>query len=142
MKLSEAFPNKTDAAKGIRGAYGERAFDDAGWLCHCGGPLDKNDETVKYNPDRRCPCCGQLVDIKTSTSGDSVSISQVPFDKYPPDLIIAVLDHGRWIGSRRSWCVIKSGPHEPAQKGNRPTKYYWVYLSSFLSLERLLTAKR
>ena len=137
MNLREDFPGNDDFAKGIRGAMGEAMFDDC-WLCHCGGALKKNDIWVPWEKDRRCLACGQLVDVKTSSSGDAISISMVPFDNYPPGMIVALYDSGIWLGVYRENCIIKSGPHPPAQHGKRPTWYYWIWKSNWEPLEFFL----
>lgn len=123
------------------GLTAEKLFDET-WECHCAGSFINNDTINKYAPDRRCQKCGQLVDIKTrKTEGrDGVAISQWPFDKYPPDLIIALWDGKCWKGIIRKNCIVQSGPHPPAH-ADRGTPYYWIYLDSFRELEFLLQRK-
>jgi len=121
------------------GMEAEREFDRF-WRCHCGGEFVRNDVANPYNPDRRCAKCGQLVDVKTSRSAPSAGflcISQVPFDNYPNDLIIALrTEGGVWRGVRRA-DALYDGPFPPAHE-NKGTWYYKIDMSNFVYLVRIL----
>lgn len=129
-----------EKARTIKGQDAELLFDRT-WECRCGGVFIKNDAVIHYQPDRRCKSCGQLIDIKhIGYTFDAFPVSQVPFDKYPPGLIITVWTGGYWLGSTRKDCRIKSGPHLPAHK-ERGTSFYLILLDNFRLLEFFLHRK-
>ena len=125
----------------IHGNKAETEFDKI-WICACGGRFVKNDNIIHHLPDRKCILCGQLVDIKKSDLGfDAIPISQMPFEQYPPKLIIAVWSGNYWLGSLREKCQIKSGPHPPAHK-EKGTPFYLVSLDNFRLLGSFLHRRR
>ena len=124
------------------GTSAEDEFDNI-FLCHCGGVFIKNDLHNKYAPDRRCKNCGQLVDVKSPPNildYEHITISQRPFDKYPPSLIIAVrIISGFWKGIHKKDTIAK-GPFDPTHK-QKGTRFYKIEKTGFENLWDLLETK-
>ena len=117
--------HEDEEARSQIGKEGESEFDHI-FLCHCGGRFIKNDAIFWYAPDRRCEECGQLVDPKAppnSLDYQHITISKIPFEKYPADLIIAVrAQPGIWMGIRKRDAKA-SGPFAATHK----QKATWFY---------------
>lgn len=111
------------------------------FLCSCGGEFVY---LHTYEIDLKCDNCGLLVNVKTSPATElygNITISQRPFDAYPPDLVIAARrenhsdEAGRWVVCVRKDAEFK-GPFAPTHRF-RPTKFYKVSLSRFVPPEAL-----
>ena len=115
------------------------------FICKCGGSFDAYYKEKKPgSPDFKCLKCGQLVEVKTSKKGrkyNAITISQVPFDNYDENVIIAWLDEfGTWEGVYRKNAVTVGGVREPAHK-EKGTRYYVVRTSNFFPLDSVLRNK-
>lgn len=124
----------------IREELGDSAEDEfiETFKCHCGKGQFQFIGT-EVLPDFTCDYCGQLVDVKTSPKTEkwgNVTISQIPFDNYPDDLIIAVRrSNGVWCMAYKQGLIV-DGPHPPTHS-SRPTWFYKVALDQFVSPEEL-----
>ena len=128
-----------DKSKELIGQLAEDLFEHEGWICSCGGSFIRQ---APPHPDYQCFLCSQEVDVKGAPEAEdhgAITISEVPFNKYPPSMIIAWRRRdGYWHGIRRE-DAISNGPHKPAHKGKRPTRFYIVSLDNFVLLEELIT---
>lgn len=104
--------------------------------CHCGGRFLLIN-TMGY--DATCENCGQLVDIKTSPDTEkwgNITISQIPFDNYPDDLLLTVKRaNGLWVCAYRQG-LMAEGPYPPTHS-ERATWFYKVSLEQFVAPENL-----
>src|SRR3990167_8521161 len=69
--------------------------------CLCGGQFNFIGELRPGFPDFTCNFCGQLVDVKSSPQAErtgNISVSAIPWDNYPPDVLIVIKIKGVWIG--------------------------------------------
>lgn len=108
------------------------------WLCRCGGSFERADSRAGL-PDFRCRDCGLRVDVKVQFSSPSPSISQIPFDGYPDNLVVArQTGPGHWTGAeKRTLMRCKSGLF-PATHSERATWFYRFPASAFKPLDTLL----
>jgi len=107
------------------------------WLCHCGGRFRKYAPSPGL-PDFVCEGCGQMVDVK-SGSPKYPSISQVPFDGYGSNVVLARrFSAGDWRGARkRDLDHHKRGPIPPSHK-DRGTFFYRFPPELFKPLSQFL----
>lgn len=122
-------------------AIGDEAEDEFPevYACHCGKGTFQFIGTATL-PDFTCDHCGQLVDVKNSPRAletKRLPISQIPFNHYANDLIIALrLAPGIWSGCYRSDAIFE-GPYPPRHK-ERGTHWYMISLENWQPLWDIL----
>ncbi len=113
------------------------------WWCHCGGCFQRQPHPL---PDYKCESCSQEVDVKSAPEAEdygAITISKVPFEKYPPSMIIAWQPSlGDWRGLRRGDAIVIEKPRPPdTMERKRPTWYYRIAISNFVPLDNLITCQ-
>jgi len=121
---------------------GQEAEDEFArlWECSCGHGFIHQRHPL---PDYKCPSCGQEVDVKASPEAEdygAITISKIPFEKYPPSMIIAWRPAaGDWRGLVRMDAIVIEEPRPPdTMNRKRPTWYYRIAISNFVRLNKLL----
>lgn len=121
----------------------EKAFAQT-IACHCGGHFQFIGDAYPGCPDYTCDNCGQLVDVKSSPQAEqtgNLSVSVVPWGKYPDDLLLVTRIDGRWIGEYKRNIQPVSKDHAPTHcSTNTPfknTRFHLIAWKDFKALARL-----
>lgn len=85
--------------------------------CACGGDFKYIGDMKPGIPDFTCEDCGQLVDVKYSPQAEStgnLSVSAIPWQHYPEDLLLVTRIRGKWLGEFKRYIEPEPGvPRQP-----------------------------
>ena len=127
----------------IVGTSAESEFDETFICRRCDVPFIKNDNKIRHNPDRVCPKCGQLVDVKymkDAMNYPTITISQVPFDKWDGNILVIAKFGDEWFGQRK-WRLTPEGPFQPAHTGPHSTSFYKIPRDQFFPATNYIKRK-
>jgi hypothetical protein len=125
------------------GDMAEKRFANQ-FRCSCGGQFDFIGDKGPGYPDFTCDNCGRLVEVKFSPQAEqtgNISISAIPWDGYPDDLLVVTFINGRLIGEEKQNIHIQEPvAREPTHHklGNyKNTRFYLISWMQFRESEEL-----
>lgn len=112
-------------------------------VCSCGGHFSFIGDVRAGFPDFTCDHCGRLVDVKSSPQSEktgNISVSAIPWQRYPEDMLLVTCIGDRWIGEYKRNIHISTPAREPTHDRNigpyGNTRWYLIPWRDFRDLEQ------